>query len=140
MTTASNTAISNVWKACADISGADPNSQPDTDTSLFDMGLDSLGLAELVIQLEEVYGEGCITVDDIIAAPTLREVASCLPGATGAPAQDNAAEPTGRNPSPFTPKDAPPPMSKTATPAHKPTPVAPKPKDGGYKPKPSGPK
>ena len=142
MTTASNTAISNVWKACADISGADPNSQPDTDTSLFDMGLDSLGLAELVIQLEEVYGEGCITVDDIIAAPTLREVASCLPGATGAPAQDNAppmkaapnvvvgkpaAEPTGRNPSPFTPKDAPPPMYKTATPAHKPTPVAPKP-------------
>ena len=142
MTTASNTAISNVWKACADISGADPNSQPDTDASLFDMGLDSLGLAELVIQLEEVYGEGCITVDDIIAAPTLREVASCLPGATGAPAQDNAppmkaapnvvvdkpaAEPTGRNPSPFTPKDAPPPMYKTATPAHKPTPVAPKP-------------
>ena len=142
MTTASNTAISNVWKACADISGADPNSQPDTDTSLFDMGLDSLGLAELVIQLEEVYGEGCITVDDIIAAPTLREVASCLPGATGAPAQDNAppmkaapnvvvdkpaAEPTGRNPSPFTPKDASPPMYKTATPAHKPTPVAPKP-------------
>ena len=39
-----------------------------------------------MIQLEEVYGEGCITVDDIIAAPTLREVASCLPGATGAPA------------------------------------------------------
>ena len=88
MTTASNTAISNVWKACADISGADPNSQPDTDASLFDMGLDSLGLAELVIQLEEVYGEGCITVDDIIAAPTLREVASLLPSRPPTPPKE----------------------------------------------------
>merc|ERR1712166_262964 len=67
MSTASKKAISDVWKACAEISGADPASQPDSDTSLFDMGLDSLGLAELVIQLEEVYGEGSLTVDDILA-------------------------------------------------------------------------
>ena len=85
MTTISNKAIADVWKACADISGADPSSQPDSDTSLFDMGLDSLGLAELVIQLEEVYGEGCLTVDDILAAPTLREVASLLPTPTRGP-------------------------------------------------------
>jgi aryl carrier-like protein len=72
-------AIQVVWKACADISGGDAAAAPEPDTSLFDMGLDSLGLAELVIQLEEVYGEGCLTVDDILAAPTLREVASLLP-------------------------------------------------------------
>ena len=142
--TMSTKAIADVWKACADISGADPNSQPDSDTSLFDMGLDSLGLAELVIQLEEVYGEGSLTVDDILAAPTLREVASCLPGAAGAPAAPApvkaapvkaapnvvvapAAKPTPRHPSSSTPKNAPPPMYKTATPARKPTPVAPKP-------------
>ena len=96
MTTASNTAISNVWKACADISGADPNSQPDTDTSLFDMGLDSLGLAELVIQLEEVYGEGCITVDDILAAPTLREVASLLPSRPPTPPKEASNDDSNR--------------------------------------------
>ena len=143
MSTASKKAISDVWKACADISGADPASQPDSDTSLFDMGLDSLGLAELVIQLEEVYGEGSLTVDDILAAPTLGEVASCLPGAAAAPAPVKAApvkaapsvvvatkpaaKPTPRHPSSSTPKNAPPPMYKTATPARKPTPVAPKP-------------
>ena len=141
---ASKKAIADVWKACADISGADPNSQPDSDMSLFDMGLDSLGLAELVIQLEEVYGEGSLTVDDILAAPTLREVASCLPGAAGAPAAPApvkaapvkaapsvvvapAAKPTPRHPSSSTPKNAPPPMYKSATPANKPTPSAPKP-------------
>merc|ERR1740130_2213919 len=82
------------------------------------MGLDSLGLAELVIQLEEVYGEGSLTVDDILAAPT-----KAAPSVVVAP----AAKPTPRHPSSSTPKNAPPPMYKTATPARKPTPVAPKP-------------
>ena len=78
-----NTAIKNVWTATAAISGGDANQVPDPDTSLFDIGLDSLGLAELVIQLEEVYGEGAISVDDILAAPTIREVAALFPNTSG---------------------------------------------------------
>eukprot|EP00964_Phaeocystis_antarctica_P145504 scaffold111577_cov63-Phaeocystis_antarctica.AAC.1 len=83
-----------VWKACADISGAALDSQPPPDTSFFDMGLDSLGLAELVIQIEEVYGEGVITIDDILSAPTLCEVASLLPGGLEAAAAPAKAAPT----------------------------------------------
>ena len=139
---ASKKAIDDVWKACADISGADLNSQPSSDTSFFDMGLDSLGLAELVIQLEEVYGEGIITIDDILAAPTLREVASCLPGgadAPAAPAPVKAApvanvvvankptvKPTPRHPSSSTPKPSPA-VPKPSPAVPKPTPAAPKP-------------
>ena len=131
---ASKKAIDNVWKACADISGAALDSQPPPDTSFFDMGLDSLGLAELVIQLEEVYGEGVITIDDILAAPTLCEVASLLPGGLEAAAAPAKAAPTPKvvvsnkpavvNKS--TPKSVPA-MLKPATPAPKPTPAAPKP-------------
>ena len=131
---ASKKAIDDVWKACADISGAALDSQPAADTSFFDMGLDSLGLAELVIQLEEVYGEGVITIDDILAAPTLREVACLLPGGLEAAAAPAKATPTPKvvvsnkpavvNKS--TPKSVPA-MLKPVTPAPKPTPAAPKP-------------
>ena len=89
-------AIQVVWKACADIGGGDAAAQPEPDTSLFDMGLDSLGLAELVIQLEEVYGEGCITVDDILAAPTLREVASLLPSRPPTPPNQGSNDDSSR--------------------------------------------
>ena len=129
---ASKKAIDDVWKACADISGAALDSQPAADTSFFDMGLDSLGLAELVIQLEEVYGEGVITIDDILAAPTLREVASLLPGgleAAAAPAKAAPKVVVSNKPAVVnksTPKSVPA-MLKPATPAPKPTPAAPKP-------------
>ena len=89
-------AIQVVWKACADISGGDVAAEPEPDTSLFDMGLDSLGLAELVIQLEEAYGEGCLTVDDILAAPTLREVASLLPSRPPTPANEGSNDDNSR--------------------------------------------
>ena len=52
--------------------------------NLFDLGVDSLGLAELVIQLEEIYGDGAITVDDIMADPIVCEIAAKLPGGEAA--------------------------------------------------------
>ena len=107
------------------------------------MGLDSLGLAELVIQIEEVYGEGVITIDDILSAPTLCEVASLLPGGLEAAAAPAKAAPTPKvvvsnkpavvNKS--TPKSVPA-MLKPATPAPKPTPAVPKPTLAAPKPTP----
>ena len=93
----SASAIKVVWRLCvaiSDGSDAEPDAEPDDpEASLFDMGLDSLGLAELVIQLEEVYGEGCLSVDDILAAPTLGEVASLLPSRPPTPANDDMGSP-----------------------------------------------
>eukprot|EP00966_Prymnesium_polylepis_P230538 5334531-Prymnesium_polylepis.1 len=57
-----------VWTACCEIIGAEGLTL-DKNANLFDIGIDSLGLAELVIQLEEIYGEGAITVDDMISDP-----------------------------------------------------------------------
>ena len=37
-------------------------------------------MAELVIQLEETYGEGAISVDDIFANPVVDKIAALLPG------------------------------------------------------------
>ena len=42
-----------VWAACSDIVGNE-GAALDENASFFDMGLDSLGLAELVVQLEEL--------------------------------------------------------------------------------------
>eukprot|EP00966_Prymnesium_polylepis_P271742 6278228-Prymnesium_polylepis.1 len=58
-----------VWKACCEITGEELAF--DVDANLFDIGVDSLGMAELVIQLEETLGEGAITVDDIVANPVV---------------------------------------------------------------------
>jgi len=86
-----------VWAACCTITGKDEGTSMDKNASLFDMGLDSLGLAELVIQLEELYGEGAITVDDILSNPVVCEVAAMLPGSvdntsgTAAPAKKTQA-------------------------------------------------
>ena len=75
-----NTATTtSVWKAVCTIVG-DESAPFDEHASLFDMGLDSLGLAELVIQLEEQYGEGAITIDDVLANPIVSEIAACLGG------------------------------------------------------------
>ena len=83
-----------VWRACCEIVGTDPTSAPDKDANLFDLGVDSLGLAELVIQLEETYGEGVVTIDDMLATPTVSKIAERLPGAaptmeTTMPQDDN---------------------------------------------------
>ena len=71
----------NVWKACCTIVGRE-GAPLDEHASLFDMGLDSLGLAELVIQLEELYGEGAITIDDVLSNPVVSEIAAKLGGNT----------------------------------------------------------
>ena len=59
-------ATSAVWAACCELVGKEA-SEIDENMSMFDMGIDSLGLAELVIQLEEIYGEGALTIDDVLA-------------------------------------------------------------------------
>ena len=78
MTTATTT-LNSVWTACCDIVGTE-GAPLDAQANLFDIGLDSLGLAELVIQLEESYGEGCINVDDILANPIISQIAAKLSG------------------------------------------------------------
>ena len=70
-----------IWAKCCGILGTE-GTKLDAHANLFDMGLDSLGLAELVIQCEEVFGEGVITVDDIIANPIISEIAARLGGGT----------------------------------------------------------
>ena len=77
-----NDATKAVWAACAEIAGIE-GATLDPNASFFDLGLDSLGLAELVVQLEELYGDGVITIDDVLANPVVSEVAAKL---TGGPA------------------------------------------------------
>jgi hypothetical protein len=67
-----------VWMACCEIVGSDLPC--DVHANLFDLNMDSLGLAELVIQLEETFGEGCITIDDILANPVVSKIATVLDG------------------------------------------------------------
>ena len=76
-----------IWAKCCGILGTE-GTKLDAHANLFDMGLDSLGLAELVIQCEEVFGEGVITVDDIIANPIISEIAARLGGGTISAQQD----------------------------------------------------
>ena len=81
------TAVEAVWAACAAITGNE-GAPLDVDANLFDIGLDSLGLAELVIQLEETYGEGVISIDHVIANPVVGEIAARLPGGAVSPKPD----------------------------------------------------
>ena len=57
-------------------------------------------MAELVIQLEETYGEGAISVDDIFADPIVRQIAAKLPGgaAEAAPPKPVATKPVAAKP------------------------------------------
>lgn len=88
----STASINAVWKACCEITGDDK--PVDKHAHLIDdMGIDSLGLAELVIQLEETYGEGVITVDDLLANPIVADIASKLGGGGGAVAAAAAGVP-----------------------------------------------
>ena len=51
-----------------------------TKKKLMDLGIDSLGFAELVLQLEGAFGDGVITVDDIMDAPSIGQIAAKLSG------------------------------------------------------------
>ena len=104
-----NTATTtSVWKAVCTIVG-DESAPFDEHASLFDMGLDSLGLAELVIQLEEKYGEGAITIDDVLANPIVSSIAAHL--------VLQAASCTSQAPSRTSPAAASPAVASTDTPA-----------------------
>ena len=80
-----------VWKAVCAIVGEEVPF--DLEANLVDVGVDSLGMAELVVQLEEAYGVGVVEVDDVISSPILKDIASKLPGAppANAVAPPNAA-------------------------------------------------
>jgi hypothetical protein len=144
--TTSNRAVSNadtvstVWSACCEIVGNE-GAPLDVHANLFDLGLDSLGLAELVIQLESTYGDGAITIDDVgcrashllphmhahlpsplasqvLANPIVSVIAALLPGCEPLPAPAAAAKKT----------TAPaPPIKKPPTPLFKPPTAAPAP-------------
>ncbi|CAL1140432.1 unnamed protein product [Cladocopium goreaui] len=60
-------------------------SDVDTDADLHELGVDSLGLAELLGLLEDKFGPGCITVERIMNEPTCRAIACNLEGFEAVP-------------------------------------------------------
>ena len=72
-------ASSTVQSICGIILGK-PAKELGLDASLMDLGIDSLGFAELVLQLERAFGDGVITVDDIMDAPSIGQIAAKLSG------------------------------------------------------------
>jgi len=66
----SSQAIDVVVKAISDIGGH--KGKVDLDVELAELGVDSLGLAELLGRMEDCYGVGCLTVDTIMDHPTAR--------------------------------------------------------------------
>ena len=79
-----DTSAAAVWNVCADVIGDDAPANVDPDAFLMDLGLDSLALAELVNQLELAYGEGCISIGDVLGDATLQQVADKITGSPGA--------------------------------------------------------
>lgn len=67
-----------VWQACESVCGEIKNRN--TDESIFELGVDSLGFAEMILRLEESFGEGCLSVDNIMSAPTVAEICKLLGG------------------------------------------------------------
>jgi len=108
-----------VWAACCQIIGKDEDTAVDAHLPLSDMGIDSLGLAELVIQLEELYGEGAITIDDIMASANVSQIAAKLGGGTPAnvpSTKPNYAAPPPPKPTPIAAVVPPKPMRPQSTP------------------------
>jgi acyl carrier protein len=75
----SNDTIGTVWRLCCEIMGKE-GSPLDSELNLIDWGLDSLALAELVIQLEDEFGENAITIDDVLEHPAVGQIAAKLNG------------------------------------------------------------
>jgi polyketide synthase 12 len=66
----------------------------DSDVAISDIGVDSLGLAELLGRLEDCYGAGCISIDQLMDRPTVRAIAGHLAGLKAAvPAVPTAVAP-----------------------------------------------
>lgn len=63
-----------IWQLVARV-GVEKSSE---DADLFELGVDSLGLAELVASIDEMFGDDIVTVDSVFAAPTVRAIAARL--------------------------------------------------------------
>lgn len=59
----------------------------DVDAALSDLGVDSLGLAELLGSLEDTFGAGCISLDAVMEAPSIRAIGARLEGRQAKSAQ-----------------------------------------------------
>jgi 5-methyltetrahydropteroyltriglutamate--homocysteine methyltransferase len=67
-----------VSRAVGAIVGSDELIDPDA--NLADLGVDSLGLAELLGRLEDEFGHGCITIDKMMDARSVKAIAGHLGG------------------------------------------------------------
>ena len=61
--TPANDAVTKVWSMCQNIVGSPIEFVPDA--SLADLGIDELGLAELLFQIGQEFGEGLVSVEDV---------------------------------------------------------------------------
>jgi len=107
-----------VWAACdAVIEGMSARSG--NDDNLFDAGMDSLAIAELVIKLEEVFGEGAIEIDTVLDEPTVLAIATSLGGAvvTSAPVLPVAQRTAAKLPSAVATPPSAPAMAPKAAPS-----------------------
>ena len=58
-----NDAVHKVWAMCQTIVGSPIDFVPDA--SLADLGIDELGMAELLFQIGQEFGEGLVSVEDV---------------------------------------------------------------------------
>ncbi|CAE7945630.1 PKS40, partial [Symbiodinium necroappetens] len=68
--------LSVVGSAVLSIVGGD--AEVDVDADLHELGIDSLGLAELMGLLEDRFGQGCLSIDKIMEEPTCRAIVKNL--------------------------------------------------------------
>ena len=61
--TPANDAVIKLWSMCQSIVGSPIEFVPDA--SLADLGIDELGLAELLFQIGQEFGEGLVSVEDV---------------------------------------------------------------------------
>ncbi|CAE7231115.1 PKS40 [Symbiodinium sp. CCMP2592] len=74
--------LSFVGSALLSILGGD--AEVDVDADLHELGIDSLGLAELMGLLEDRFGQGCLSIEKIMEEPTCRAIVKNL-GELGGP-------------------------------------------------------
>ena len=80
------TAADAVWSALDDVT---PGLKRSQEANLFDLGVDSLACAELVLRLQDLFGETSISVDDVMDDPTVKHIASLLAAAADADSNAN---------------------------------------------------
>jgi acyl carrier protein len=67
-----------VWASCETICAGGISEGNKTEDPIFELGVDSLGLAELLIALESKFGEGCVSVDEVMEDPSVSAIVSLL--------------------------------------------------------------